>query len=336
MYPWQNQGRMPPRATVADFHRAAGRIGCSVGVIRAVWQVEAAGRPFRNDGSLERRFEPHHYPSSKWGAIGFSVKSGEAPWRASLRLSNDTMANKAYDLDANGMLRATSFGGPQIMGFNAADAGFASAREMVDAMNKSEGQQLDAFVTLVLKWGLGSALRAKDWATFARRYNGPGQVSHYANLLERAYGVTSTDKHAAALEAAVRGQTGQATRVVLRLGSEGASVRALQKALGIKVDGVFGQETRRTVINFQTKNKLTADGVVGDKTWTAMQSMGLLSGGVGTQAASTGTVETTAAATIATVAAGLGLTDGGSQSVGLILAMGIAAGAVWYFRRRAR
>jgi len=61
----------------------------------------------------------------------------------------------------------------------------------------------------------------------------------------------------------------------VRLGSRGSLVRQLQRrlaALGypVKVDGSFGQATRRHVRDFQRKNNLTPDGVVGRRTWTAL------------------------------------------------------------------
>ena len=57
---------------------------------------------------------------------------------------------------------------------------------------------------------------------------------------------------------------------VLKLGSKGKEVEDLQKYLKIKVDGNFGPKTEESVKKFQTTNKLTADGVVGEKTWNAM------------------------------------------------------------------
>ena len=54
---------------------------------------------------------------------------------------------------------------------------------------------------------------------------------------------------------------------VLKLGSKGDSVKRLQKALGIVVDGNFGYGTRTAVMIFQKANGLVADGVVGNLTW---------------------------------------------------------------------
>lgn len=272
MKPWENPDRTPPRATETDFAEAARQLGCSVAEIKAVWQVEAAGRPYRKDGSVERRFEPHHFPSKHHSAIGFSVRPGEAPWRASLRLSNEAMLNRAYGVAPEPMMRASSWGGPQIMGFNHQDAGFIAAKNMVEAMARSERDHLRAFTTLINNWGLAGAIRAHDWAEFARRYNGPGQVKHYAGMLERAFGVTSTQKHAAALEKATRATTGEASRVVLRRGSEGVAVAHLQRALNVKDDGVFGISTEHALKAFQTANGLKSDGVAGARTWAVLDT----------------------------------------------------------------
>jgi N-acetylmuramoyl-L-alanine amidase len=44
------------------------------------------------------------------------------------------------------------------------------------------------------------------------------------------------------------------------------TVKAIQYALGIKIDGWFGKDTSDKVKEFQTKNKLTSDGIVGEAT----------------------------------------------------------------------
>lgn len=54
---------------------------------------------------------------------------------------------------------------------------------------------------------------------------------------------------------------------MLKRGDRGEEVTVLQRGLGIKVDGVFGDDTDKAVRQFQTENGLTADGVVGPYTW---------------------------------------------------------------------
>ena len=53
----------------------------------------------------------------------------------------------------------------------------------------------------------------------------------------------------------------------IKLGSKGEDVKVLQKYLGITPDGSFGPGTLAKVKEWQIKNKLTPDGVIGTKSW---------------------------------------------------------------------
>ncbi len=234
------------RAAAEDFTRAAEEIGCSVEALRAVWQVEAAGKPFRKDRTLERRFEPH------------KLAMPVGTWRTSLALSSADRERQfmvAFIRNPEDAMRATSWGAPQIMGFNCQDAGFATAGEMVEAMADDEGAQLRAFVSLILAWKLDAALRSHDWARFAARYNGDANVPVYAAKIESAF----------------QSLSGQASPVVLRSGDKGAGVRRLQEALGLTPDGSFGPDTLQAVRLFQSAAGLPVDGVVGARTWEALE-----------------------------------------------------------------
>lgn len=59
-------------------------------------------------------------------------------------------------------------------------------------------------------------------------------------------------------------------RVILRHGARGQRVRTVQRALGIRVDGVYGVQTVRAVRNFQRRNSLLVDGIVGPATRRAL------------------------------------------------------------------
>lgn len=57
---------------------------------------------------------------------------------------------------------------------------------------------------------------------------------------------------------------------LLTVGSRGAAVETLQRALGITADGVFGAQTARAVRHFQRDRRLLVDGVVGPQTAGAL------------------------------------------------------------------
>ena len=65
----------------------------------------------------------------------------------------------------------------------------------------------------------------------------------------------------------------------LKMGSNGSAVKTLQKNLNtlikakLTVDGEFGTATYNAVIKFQTKYKLTADGIVGENTQKKINSL---------------------------------------------------------------
>ena len=88
-------------------------------------------------------------------------------------------------------LRCISIGGPQIMGFNFGALGYQSAVALYDAFQASEAAQVRGFLAYCARRGLPGqllgAVRNHDWPTFARLYNGDGNVPTYAALLSSAF-----------------------------------------------------------------------------------------------------------------------------------------------------
>ena len=61
---------------------------------------------------------------------------------------------------------------------------------------------------------------------------------------------------------------------MLKEGSKGPEVRKLQQLLKINKDGIFGPTTKKAVIRFQLGRNLSADGIVGNDTWTLLLTNG--------------------------------------------------------------
>jgi peptidoglycan hydrolase-like protein with peptidoglycan-binding domain len=85
--------------------------------------------------------------------------------------------------------------------------------------------------------------------------------------------------------AAAQATSTATTSSMLKAGSRGASVAAVQRALGIAADGVFGPATKAAVLRFQRAHGLEVDGVVGSITSGAL---GLGGSSAGTASASGG------------------------------------------------
>lgn len=79
-------------------------------------------------------------------------------------------------------------------------------------------------------------------------------------------------RHGLAVDATVGPATWSKLVPILKYGSRGASVTALQQSLGggLKADGSFGPATRTAVIAFQRSRGLAQDGVAGPATWGAL------------------------------------------------------------------
>ena len=53
----------------------------------------------------------------------------------------------------------------------------------------------------------------------------------------------------------------------LRVGARGNITKLMQQKIGVVADGIFGNNTKQAVINYQKSKGLVADGIVGRNTW---------------------------------------------------------------------
>lgn len=70
--------------------------------------------------------------------------------------------------------------------------------------------------------------------------------------------------------AGLAGASQGASTTLIRAGTSGDGVAAVQKALGVAADGVFGPVTKAAVRSYQRRNGLTVDGIVGPETLAAL------------------------------------------------------------------
>jgi peptidoglycan hydrolase-like protein with peptidoglycan-binding domain len=73
-----------------------------------------------------------------------------------------------------------------------------------------------------------------------------------------------------ALAGGAMAQSGGAGSAAAKSSVRGSGVVALQQALGIPADGIYGPQTRRAVIAFQRAHGLTVDGIAGPQTLGAL------------------------------------------------------------------
>ena len=82
----------------------------------------------------------------------------------------------------------TFWGMFQIGGFNYKLCGCDSVDEMVRLMSYSELEQLELFATFITNTGMLPDLKAKNWAAFARKYNGASYARRgYHTKMANAY-----------------------------------------------------------------------------------------------------------------------------------------------------
>lgn len=180
------------KLTATDFADCAANLQCQVAAVRAVVAVESAGGGFLPDGRPKILFEANYFHKLTKGKYDKSNPNISSPtWNRKLYKGGAKewdRLNEAAALDRSAALQSASWGLFQIMGANYKACGFATVNDFVAAMEKSEGDQLKAFVGFVKSNKLDGYLRKLNWAAFAKGYNGPGYAKNaYDKKLANAY-----------------------------------------------------------------------------------------------------------------------------------------------------
>ncbi len=184
----------------SDLEQAALDLGVDMACIHAVKAVESKGLGFLDDGRPKILYERHvmrrRMQKNGLGKIAIHNAASSFPNLVNNKTggyqggaSEHYRLSLAQTIDNNSALESCSWGLFQIMGYHWQTLGYSSAQEFADLMQQSEGNHWQAFTRFVkADKSLHKALIAKNWAEFARRYNGPGyKKNHYDIKLAQAY-----------------------------------------------------------------------------------------------------------------------------------------------------
>lgn len=227
--------------TDRDFHDVAARLNVDVAAIKAVVEIEAGrthegfyapGRPLINfDLGMFRQYAGKRGVNiakySKSHSVVFSSHRGSQQ-RAHKRLT------AARTIHPHAAVEGTFWGMFQIGGFNWKRCGAASIEEFERLMSRSERDQLNLFAEFITSTGLVKHLQNKDWASFARGYNGPS----YAR---RAYHT----RMAGAYTRYIAEEQAEATALAAAEAAQEKAIKAKTKATPAKKSKATKRKSRR-------------------------------------------------------------------------------------------
>ncbi|MDE6271875.1 MAG: N-acetylmuramidase family protein [Muribaculaceae bacterium] len=178
--------------TDADFEKVARQLEVETAAIKAVVSIEAGsamkgfwapGVPIINfDPTMYRKYAPKAL--DKAGDKNAKVPAGLTGYA----LREWTQLTNARKNNLQGADMGTFWGMFQIGGFNYKVCGCKSVEEFVRRMSHSELEQLELFAEFLVGTGYVRDLRAKNWSSFARKYNGPSYAKRgYHTKMASAY-----------------------------------------------------------------------------------------------------------------------------------------------------
>lgn len=177
-----------------DFQKVADDLGCEVAAVMAVQEVETGGAGgFNPDGTPKILFEALWFHKLTKGIYDADYPNISSPtWNRALYgktwQEEQARVEQARQLNQDAAFQSASWGMFQIMGVNSALCGFNTVVDFVAAMCTDEVNQLEAFAGFVKHNHLAQYLIDKDWASFARHYNGPQYAANkYDTKLAAAY-----------------------------------------------------------------------------------------------------------------------------------------------------
>lgn len=177
--------------TEEDFKIVADELGVEVAAIKAVVKIEAGPKlqGFWAPGVPVANYAQSLFNKYNGKTKGRKLKDAKVPSGLSgYPLKEWTSLTNARKINADAADMGTYWGMFQIGGFNYKLCGCESVEEMVAKVCDSEFSQLEMFAVFIRNSGMLESLRKKDWATFARKYNGPSYAKrNYHTRMAKEY-----------------------------------------------------------------------------------------------------------------------------------------------------
>lgn len=176
--------------TEEDFELVAGELGVETAAIKAVVSIEAGSqmRGFLAPGVPVVNFDNTMYVRFRKKGSGPDKEAKVPGGISGYGLREWTQLTNARHTDNRAALLGTFWGMFQIGGFNYSRCGCKDVEEFVELMSYSELEQLELFAAFIANAGMLTDLKNKNWASFARKYNGPGYAKRgYHTRMAAAY-----------------------------------------------------------------------------------------------------------------------------------------------------
>lgn len=192
-----------PPALLTAIKKVAAKLKIEPASLCAVVEIESGGKPFEEDNKTPRfLFERHIFyrelSKLQSAKLQNAIDQGLAipKWSRTTQYKDQGNSKgrqlvlaKARVIDEECANRSCSWGLGQTMGFLCTELGYKSATDMVAELSKGGMQaQVECMVRFIKSKGLTPALKAHDWATFAKGYNGAAyKQNQYDTRLASSY-----------------------------------------------------------------------------------------------------------------------------------------------------
>jgi hypothetical protein len=147
------EGRGMPLSE-SELNLASSNLGIGFPALWAVMTVETKGCGFLADRRPQVLFERHVFhkeTNGRFDTVAPDLSNPVQGGYGAFGAFQHERLKRAIDLDRTAALRSTSWGLGQVMGFNAAEVGFADVEAMVASMCDSEDAQLQGMLGFIQK-----------------------------------------------------------------------------------------------------------------------------------------------------------------------------------------